>query len=328
MSGIFEETFKTYIDTILAVHPKYSTAKYHDKTVETVNEVVGMVFTLLDKLNPEEMKTMNEMEFDMPADNDLNEFKKKKKGVVKVNKTVNPYTGIFLPITRDVIKPVLEQWDVEEPDICYNRITSVNSIASKVYKNLTNKDAYTDTYEYDAEAVEGKTKGIIKASASSPKNADKIMKKYANIVKQITDDKTYVETNLEDVPEEEIKEKKAELIESVLVEHKDLYASLNEYILECMNKYRTALRDLCVDKPQRKAVKSESESEPVKEKATRKPASKKKAPKEEVASSEPEPTPFSLPTVDMININLSHEPVDVKKNTKVPRKGVRKPAKK
>lgn len=252
MSNSFVSTFKSYVDAILEIHPKYSTKKYHDKAVETVNSVLDMAFTVLEQLNSDDMITLNEMNIAPITDDVLDQFKKNRKVSKKAVKTLNIYTAMFIPIVRKFAEPMLRKYDDEEPDVYYNRITSINSIASKIYKNLTNPDKYSDTYEYNPEATEGKIIGVIVSSVSDPTDAERVRMQYQNIIEQLGNDKNEIEKDLENVSEEELKDVKNNLVDTMLTKHAHIYDKLQDYIISFMDRYKDALRDMCLDKPLKK----------------------------------------------------------------------------
>lgn len=314
MSGNFEETIKSYANAILGVHHKYSAKKYHDKAVDITNDVLSIVFDAFAQLNPDEMNTLNEMSLATISDEVCAQYSKKKKSSKKVTKTLNAYTAIFIPIVRKVVEPILKQWDEEEPNVNYNRITSVNSIASKIYKNLTDKEKYTDMYEYKADATEGKTTGIIIAMAACAADADKVIAQYSDVIDQIIEDKKDIEAELADVPDDQIKAMKSDLVNNYIDSHADVYDNLNDYIIEFMDKYKEALKDMCIDKPLRKKKVETSDEETPKKTAPKKAAPKKAAPKKTA----PKET-FQLPEQDVdMDLPVIPQPEEPKKTAKPP----------
>lgn len=294
MSNSFIETFKSYANAVLDIHPKYSTKKYHDRAVDTINSVLDMVFDVFEELNSTEMDTLDSLNLNPINDDVLNKFKKSRKVTKKSVKTLNIYTALFIPIVKKFAEPILVNYDNEEPGVDYNRITSINSIASKIYKNLTDPNKYSDTYEYDPDATEGKTVGVIVSSVSDPADAEKIRLDYQHIVAQLSDDKSAIENELEGVSEEDLKETKKLLVDKMLESHADIYDQLEEYILSFMDRYKEALHDLCVNKPLKKNHKATSSDEEV-------PAQKP------VAAAAPEPM-FKLPVVESINLTKTVVP--------------------
>lgn len=257
MSGSFEDQFKSYMSAIMAVHSKYSSKKVHDKSVEISNDVASIVFDAVQQLNPDVMDTLNAIELAPITDAFVAQYKTKTKKVSKkVAKSLNVYTSIFIPIVRKVAEPILKQWDTEEPDVVYNRITSINSIASKIYKNLTDKSKYTDTYEYQPDTVEGKTKGVIVSNASNPDDFDALVEQYGDMINTLNEDKKAIQEELKDVPDDQIKEKKAELIQMFMEQHMNEYSLINDYIMTFMDNYRTVLKEMCIDKPVKRAKKT------------------------------------------------------------------------
>lgn len=255
MSGSFEDQFKDYMSAIMAVHSKYSSKKVHDKAVEISNDVTSIVFDAIQQLNPNVMSTINSVELVPITDAFVAQYKTKKVAK-KVAKSLNVYTSIFIPIVRKVAEPILKQWDIEEPDVVYNRITSINSIASKIYKNLTDKSKYTDTYEYQPDTVEGKTKGVIVATVSDPSGFDALAEQYGEMIKTLMEDKVAIQEELKDLPDDQIKEKKAVLIQDFMSQHENEYSMINDYIMTFMDNYRDVLKEMCIDKPAKKSKKT------------------------------------------------------------------------
>lgn len=255
MSGAFEDQFKDYMSAIMAVHSKYSSKKVHDKAVEISEDVVSTVFDAIQQLNPSIMDTINDVEFVPITDAFVAKYRTKKVAK-KVAKSLNVYTSVFIPIVRKVAEPILKQWDIEEPNVVYNRITSINSIASKIYKNLTDKNKYTDTYEYQPDTVEGKTKGVIVATASNPDDFDALNAQYGDMIKTLMEDKAAIQEELKDLSDDQIKERKAELIQEFMSQHEESYSVINDYIESFMNNYREALKEMCLDKPAKRSKKA------------------------------------------------------------------------
>lgn len=255
MSGSFEDQFKSYMSAIMAVHSKYSSKKVHDKAVEISDDVTSIVFDAVQQLNPDIMDTLNAIELAPITDTFVAQYKTKKVAK-KVAKSLNVYTSIFIPIVRKIAEPTLKQWDIEEPDVVYNRITSINSIASKIYKNLTDKSKYTDTYEYQPDTVEGKTTGVIVATVSNPDDFDALAEQYGEMINTLMEDKKAIQEELKDLPDDQIKVKKAELIQDFMSQHEDVYSMINDYILTFMDNYRDALKEMCIHKPVKKSKKT------------------------------------------------------------------------
>lgn len=259
MSGAFEDQFKDYMSAIMAVHSKYSSKKVHDKAVEISNDVVSTVFNAIQQLNPSIMSVINSVNFVPITDAFVAQYKTKKVAK-KVAKSLNVYTSIFIPIVRKVAEPILKQWDIEEPDVVYNRITSINSIASKIYKNLTDKSKYTDTYEYHPDTVEGdgktKIKGVIVATVSNPDDFDALAEQYGEMIKTLMEDKVAIQEELKDLPDDQIKEKKATLIQEFMSQHEEMYSMIDDYIASFMDNYRDVLKEMCIDKPAKKSKKA------------------------------------------------------------------------
>lgn len=260
MSGAFEDQFKNYMSAIMAVHSKYSSKKVHDKAVDISNDVVSTVFSAIQQLNPSIMSVINSVNFVPITDAFVAQYKNKKVAK-KVAKSLNVYTSIFIPIVRKVAEPILKQWDIEEPDVVYNRITSINSIASKIYKNLTDKDKYTDTYEYQPDTTEGKTKGVIVATVSNPDDFDALAEQYGEMVKTLMEDKVAIQEELKDLPDDQIKQKKAELIQEFMSQHEEMYSMIDDYIASFMDNYRDVLKEMCIDKPAKKSKKTAAKKE-------------------------------------------------------------------
>lgn len=266
----FETTLLDYANAIINIHGKYSQARYNTKALEIVNDIIPLVCESFSKLNPNVYEYLNKSAF-VPINDDVCAcYKKvKKTGVKKISRSVNPYTGIFTPIIRRIVDPILSDWDQDEPDVVYKRPTSSNSIASKIYKNLTNESFYSDTYVYDPEFVNGKTTGMIIASASDITNAKVIMQKYADVITQLKSDKAEIEDIIAEIPDDQVKTQMKELITQYIDDHWDTYSMIEEYVIEFMENYKTALKDMCIDKPQKKKsveTETETESEPLPEK--------------------------------------------------------------
>lgn len=255
MSGCFEDSIHSYANAILAVHSKYSSKRVHDKATEIANDIISAVFESMMKLNPEVIEAVNNLEVAPITDEVASTYKGKKKVPRKIGKTLNSYTSIFIPVIRNIAEPILQQWDEEDPDVNYNRITSINSIASKIYKNITKKDSYTDHYEYDPDETEGKTTGVIKATADNPEDFDEISKKYEKINKTLDEDKKAINAKLANISDEEYKDKKKELVDEYIKKHEETYSSIHDYVVSFMDNYRDALRNMCLDKPLKKAKK-------------------------------------------------------------------------
>lgn len=255
MSGCFEDSIRAYANAILAVHSKYSTKRNHDKAVEITEDIISAVFDAMMKLNPAVIETLNGLDV-APITEEVVASFKGKKAPKKVAKALNVYTSIFIPIVRRVAEPILKQWDDDDPDVFYNRITSINSIASKIYKNLTDKNSYTDHYVYEPDTTQGKTTGVIVASVVDPAGFDEVSNQYADIVKTLAEDKIAIEAEIKKLPDDQIKAKKAELVASFMLRHEAVYNSINDYIVTFMDNYRDALRNMCLDKPLKKAKKT------------------------------------------------------------------------
>ena len=255
MSGCFEDSIRAYANAILAVHSKYSTKRNHDKAVEITEDIISAVFDAMMKLNPEVIETLNSLNV-APITEEVVASYKGKKAPKKVAKALNVYTSIFIPIVRRIAEPILKQWDEQDPDVFYNRITSINSIASKIYKNLTDKNSYTDHYVYEPDTIQGKTTGVIVASVVDPTGFDEVSTQYADIVKTLAEDKIAIEAEIKELPDDQIKAKKAELVANFMAQHEAVYNSINDYIVTFMDNYRDALRNMCLDKPLKKAKKT------------------------------------------------------------------------
>ena len=339
MSGNFEETIKSYVNAIIEVHHKYKTKKYHDKALDITNDMLTIIFNVFAQLNPEEMEALNAMELAEITDEVCAQYSKKTRTTKKAVKTVNVYTGIFTPIVRGIVEPILKQWDEEEPNIRYNRITSINSIASKIYKNLTDKSKYTDTYEYQSSFVDGKNKGTIVATVTNPENADKIIAEYSGVIDQILEDKKDIEASLDEIPDEQLKEAKSEFIQNYLNDHAEVYNNIRNYVVEFTNNYKEALRDMCIDKP----IKSKKpnvteelvlEDNPIVTAPTKKTTTPKKttAPKKTTTISPPvfkniiDTSAFTIPPFDEIAERVEEEEKPVKTPTtkRAPKRNVGK----
>ncbi len=300
MSGCFEDSIHSYVNAILAVHSKYSSKRVHDKAAEIANDVITAVFESMMKLNPEVIETVNNLAVAPITDEVASAFKGKKKAPRRIGKTLNSYTSIFIPVIRKIAEPILLEWDEEDPDVNYNRITSINSIASKIYKNITDKNNYTDHYEYYPDETEGKTTGVIKATADNPEDFDKISKKYENIVKTLAADKETIDAELANISDDEIKSKKSELVAECMKEHEEIYDSIHDYVVSFMDNYRDALRNMCLDKPLKKAKKA------TKPKKTEKTTTEESAEEEGILMDEDNAKPFELAPVD----DLLNDPIE------------------
>ena len=279
----FETTLLDYANAIINIHGKYSQVRYNTKALEIVNDIIPLICESFSKLNPNVYEYLNKSEF-VPINDEVCACYKKVKrtGVKKISRSVNPYTGIFTPIIRRIVDPILTEWDQEEPDVVYKRPTSSNSIASKIYKNLTDDTAYSDTYVYDNTYVNGKTTGMIIATTSDISNAKVIMQQYADVITQLKADKAEIEGILVDVPDDQVKIQMKELITKYIDNHWSTYSMIEEYVIEFMENYRTALKDMCIDKPQKKKKVETSESEEHEETINS---------EEPVETIEPEPVP-------------------------------------
>lgn len=303
----FVETFKEYAAAIVNLSHKANT-KSGTKALENTDNMLTMIFDLFAQLNPTEFGTINAMTFsnNIP-DNVLKQFKKKvSKKSVKPIKTVNMYTGIFTPIVRDIIKQILQQWDLEEPEVRYDRITSINSIASKIYKNITDVNTYTDTYKYVPNINdEGVDKGVIEASCSNIDNAAVIIDQYANIIEQIEQDKATIEERLKEIDDSDakaFKQYKNEIIAECIQNSSDVYSTIESYVIEFTNNYREPLRDMCIAKPiKTKKVKVEEIVDetpvtpvvPVKKTAAKKTTAKKNVAAPVITPTKTDPAPIN-----------------------------------
>ena len=143
------------------------------------------------------------------------------------------------------------KYDEEEEGINYNRITNINSIAAKIFKNISDPDKYSDTYVYENSAIQ--------ARASNPENSSKIIEKYAAVIQQLKEDKQWIESQIVETPDDELKETKKELAKQCIEDHSSVYSTINSYIIDFMECYKDALRDLCIDKPNKKVNKNSDE---------------------------------------------------------------------
>lgn len=300
MSGCFEDSIHSYANAILAVHSKYSSKRVHDKATEIANDVITAVFESMMKLNPEVIETVNNLAVAPITDEVASAFKGKKKAPRKIGKNLNSYTSIFIPVIRKIAEPILLEWDEEDPDVNYNRITSINSIASKIYKNITDKNNYTDHYEYNPDKTEGKTIGAIEATADNPEDFDKISKKYEKIKETLDEDKKAIDAELANISDDEIKDKKAELVADCMNKNEEIYNSIHDYVVSFMKNYRNALRDMCLDKPLKKAKKT------TKPKKTEKTTTEESAEEEGILMDEDNAKPFELAPVD----DLLNDPIE------------------
>ena len=307
MSGCFEDSMHSYANAILAVHSKYSSKRNHDKAVEISNNIITAVFESMMKLNPEVIETINSLEV-APITEEIVSAYKSKKAPKKVAKALNSYTSIFIPVIRRIAEPILKQWDEEDPEVNYNRITSINSIASKIYKNITKKENYTDHYVYNPDKTEGKTTGAIEASTENPDDFDKISKQYEDVVKTLAADKASIEAVIKDFSDDEIKDKKADLVARCILQHEDIYNSIQDYVISFMDNYRDALRDMCLDKPLKKAKKAVKKTTV---KATE--VVEEKIPEEDegIPMDEENLQPFELVPVDDLMTNPVEEEVEI-----------------
>ena len=300
MSGCFEDSIHSYANAILAVHSKYSSKRVHDKATEIANDVITAVFESMMKLNPEVIETVNNLAVAPITDEVASAFKGKKKAPRKIGKNLNSYTSIFIPVIRKIAEPILLEWDEEDPDVNYNRITSINSIASKIYKNITDKNNYTDHYEYNPDKTEGKTIGAIEATADNPEDFDEISKKYKNIKETLDEDKKAIDAELANISDDEIKDKKAELVADCMNKNEEIYNSIHDYVVSFMDNYHDALRDMCLDKPLKKAKKT------TKPKKTEKTTEEESVEEEGILMDEESAKPFELAPVD----DLLNDPIE------------------
>lgn len=245
----FESIFKTYCEAVINNHPKYSSIKNKTRAKETLDDIINDVIPLFFKANPFFNNAIESIVLS-PINDDLIESysKSKSKSKKRMNKpirTINTYTALFIPIVRKVAEPILIKYDEEEDDIYYNRITNINSIASKIFKNISDPEKYSDTYVYENSAIQ--------ATATYPENSSKIIEKYASIVKQLEEDKQWIESQITETPDDELKETKTNLAKQCIENHDSIYSTINKYIIDFMKSYKDALRDLCIDKPIRKA---------------------------------------------------------------------------
>lgn len=307
MSGCFEDSIHSYANAILAVHSKYSSKRNHDKAAEISNDIITAVFESMKKLNPEVIETINSLEV-APITDEIASAYKSKKAPKKVAKALNSYTSIFIPVIRKIAEPILKQWDNEDPEVNYNRITSINSIASKIYKNLTDKDSYTDHYEYNPDKQQGKTVGQIEASAESPDDFDEISKQYADVIKTINEDKIEIEEELKGLSDSEIKDKKTELVADCMKKHENIYNSIQDYVVSFMDNYRAALRDMCLDKPLKKAKKT---TKPKKTITKTVDETAEEDGDDGISMDEVNATPFELVPVDDLMTDPVEEEIDI-----------------
>lgn len=308
MSGCFEDSIRSYANAILAVHSKYSSKRNHDKAVEISNDIITAVFESMMKLNPAVIETVNSLEVAPITDEVASTYKGKKKASRGVGKTLNSYTSIFIPVIRKIAEPILKQWDGEDPEVNYNRITSINSIASKIYKNITKKESYTDHYEYNPDKTEGKTTGGIEASAVNIEDFDEISKKYENIVTTLAADKEAIEAAFKKLPDDEIKDKKSELVAKCIKEHEKIYNSIHDYVVSFMDNYRDALRDMCLDKPLKTAKKT---TKPKKTAVKDTKTEEESAEEEGISMDEENVQPFELVPVDDLLSEPIEEEIDI-----------------
>lgn len=299
----FESVFKTYYEAVLAHHPKYSSAKYKQRAEETVTEVMNDVLPLFFKANPFFATAIDSIVLSSVTDELIESYTKSKKSKreKKPIRTVNAYTAIFIPIVRKIAEPILMKYDEEESGVYYNRITNVNSIASKIFKNITDASKYSDYYVYEDSAIQ--------CSAKHPENGDKIVAKYAAIVKQMEEDKKYIEEQIVDTPVEELKETKARITAECIEKHSAVYNSINQYVITFMDTYKDALRDLCIDKPLKKNQKEETSEEE---------AAAPEEPEQADATPVPVPLPsFIVPPPEQLGIPVVDEtPVKTEKPKK------------
>lgn len=251
----FESIFKTYCESVIDNHPKYSSVKNNSRAKEIFNDIIDDVMPLFFKANPFFGTAIDTIVLS-PINDELIESytKSKSKSKKRVNKpirTINAYTALFIPIVRKIAEPILMKYDEKEEGINYNRITNINSIAAKIFKNISDPDKYSDTYVYENSAIQ--------ARASNPENSSKIIEKYSAVIQQLKEDKQWIESQIVETPDDELKETKNELAKQCIEDHNSVYSTINSYIIDFMECYKDALRDLCIDKPNKKVKKNSDE---------------------------------------------------------------------
>lgn len=250
----FESIFKAYCEAVINNHPKYSSVKNKTRTEETMNEIISDVIPLFFKANPFFNSAIDSIVLSPITDELIESYakSKNKKREKKPIRTINTYTALFIPIVRKVAEPILMKYDQEEEGVYYNRITNINSIASKIFKNISDPSKYSDTYVYEDASIQ--------ATASNPENGAAIVEKFSDIVKQLEEDKKWIEEQIVETPDDILKETKNKLTMQCIEDHYSVYSTINKYVTDFMVSYKDALRDLCIDKPLKKA-KTDSEDE-------------------------------------------------------------------
>lgn len=284
----FETIFKAYCEAVISNHPKYSSVKNKGRAEETMNEIITDVIPLFFKANPFFNSAIDSIVLSPITDELIESYakSKNKKREKKPIRTINTYTALFIPIVRKVAEPILVEYDQQEEGIYYNRITNINSIASKIFKNISDPSKYTDTYVYENSGIQ--------ATATNPENGAKIVEKFAKIVKQLEDDKKWIEEQVAETPDDILKETKNKLTMQCIEDHYNVYSTINKYITDFMGCYKDALRDLCIDKPLKKG-KSDSEDDKEEEK-------KEEVEEQEITPSNIAPINFSIPPPENFNI--------------------------
>jgi hypothetical protein len=288
----FETIFKGYCEAVINAHPKYSSAKNRARAIETMNDILSDAMPLFFTGNPFFNTAVESIVLSSVSDELIASYSKSKnkKREKKPIRTINTYTALFIPIVRKVAEPILIKYDQEEENIYYNRITNINSIASKIFKNISDPEKYTDTYVYEDSSIQ--------ATAANPENGKKIVDKFSAIVKQLEEDKKWIEEQIVDTPEDVLKETKNELTKQCIADHDKIYSTINKYVTEFMVCYKDALRDLCIDKPLKK-VKSDDEQE-TKEEVKEEVVNNDEIP-ECITPSNITPISFSIPPPEDLN---------------------------
>ena len=252
----FESIFKAYCEAVINNHPKYSSVKNNTRTREIMNEILSDAIPLFFEANAFFNTAIESIVLSPIKDEMIESYakskNKNKKREKKPIRTINTYTALFIPIVRKVAEPILMKYDQEEPGVYYNRITNINSIASKIFKNISDPSKYTDTYVYEDASIQ--------ATATNPENGAMIVGKFSDIVKQLEEDKKWIEEQIVETPDDILKETKNKFTTQCIEEHYSVYSTINQYIIDFMVCYKDALHDLCIDKPLKKA-KSDSEDE-------------------------------------------------------------------
>lgn len=250
----FESIFKAFCEAVINNHPKYSSIKNKTRAEETMNEILSDAMPLFFEANPFFNTAIDSIVLSSITDELIESYakSKNKKREKKPIRTINTYTALFIPIVRKVAEPILIKYDQEEEGVYYNRITNINSIASKIFKNISDPSKYSDTYVYEDASIQ--------ATASNPENGAVIVEKFSDIVKQLEEDKKWIEEQIVETPDDILKETKNKLTMQCIEDHYSVYSIINKYVTDFMVSYKDALRDLCIDKPLKKA-KNDSEDE-------------------------------------------------------------------